>query len=155
MYLIGGLNHSGSATNDIWAYSPAEEKWEKLAPEGVTLPPLESFGSRVVTSGEEERIIIAMGFNEETSSPSNVIYQYVPASNKLTILFEGAPASKGRNCNTQTCLLQGQGAQWLLIMRLSTYLGVKMRRSGSKIFGSSASLTTSLPLYRERDKYLW
>lgn len=95
VYLIGGLNHSGSASDEIWAYSPAEEKWEKVVPEGAKLPPIESFGAVVVSAGEEERIVIACGFNDETASPSNVIYQYVPASNKLSILFEGGKASNG------------------------------------------------------------
>lgn len=43
--------------------------------------------------GGEEKIIIAFGFNEDTASPSNTVYEYNPANNKLRILFEGSEKS--------------------------------------------------------------
>jgi hypothetical protein len=46
--------------------------------------------------GGEEKIIIAFGFNEDTASPCNTVYEYNPSSNKLSILFEGSEkASEG------------------------------------------------------------
>lgn len=42
-----------------------------------------------MASGEEEKIIIAFGFNEEKAALSNVVYEYNVAKNKLSILFEG------------------------------------------------------------------
>jgi hypothetical protein len=60
-----------------------------LKPQGAVLPPLESFGAVAVSSADEEKIIIAFGFSETLSSPSNAIYEYNISTNKLSVLFEG------------------------------------------------------------------
>lgn len=58
-----------------------------MNPQGVKLPPLESFGAVVVQSADEEKIIIAFGFNEILSSPTNTVYEYNTTKNKLSVLF--------------------------------------------------------------------
>ena len=78
------------ASNDIYKFDPETSLWELMQPEGVKLPPLESFGAAVTETNGETRIIIAFGFNEETASPSNTIFEYNTATNKLSILYEGS-----------------------------------------------------------------
>jgi hypothetical protein len=51
----------------------------------------------VIVSGEEEKIIIAFGFNEANACLSNVVYEYNISKNKLSILFEGAAEDKPSN----------------------------------------------------------
>jgi N-acetylneuraminic acid mutarotase len=85
IYLIGGLKANNEASNDIFEFNPATEEWRKLKPEGVSLPPIESFGA-VLINGAEEKIVIAFGFNESTASYSNAVYEYSIAKNKLSVL---------------------------------------------------------------------
>lgn len=63
IYLIGGLLKNTDPSNEICEFDPATCEWKKLCPEGVELPPLESFSSIMTTSNDEEKIIIAFGFN--------------------------------------------------------------------------------------------
>jgi hypothetical protein len=52
IYLIGGLQANNQASNDIFAFDPRSREWTLLKPEGVTLPPIESFGSVLITGAE-------------------------------------------------------------------------------------------------------
>ena len=45
----------------------------------------------MISSNDEEKIIIAFGFNENKAELSNVVYEYNVSKNKMSILFEGAP----------------------------------------------------------------
>jgi hypothetical protein len=63
IFLIGGLLSNNDASNDIYAFQPESGEWSLLKPQGAELPPLESFGAVMVNSGDEEKIIIAFGFN--------------------------------------------------------------------------------------------
>lgn len=93
IYLIGGLKGNNEASNEIFEFHPESSEWTLLHPEGSQLPPIESF-SAVTVSKEEERIIIGFGFNEELSSASNAIYEFTPAKNRLSVLFEGTDKAK-------------------------------------------------------------
>lgn len=65
IYLVGGLKGNNEASSEIFAFNPANEEWTLLRPEGVKLPPIESFAAVIVSKGDEERIIIGFGFNEQ------------------------------------------------------------------------------------------
>ena len=91
IYLIGGLLKNNDPSNEIFEFNPTTKEWKKIVPEGVELPPLESFSSLMISSNDEEKIIIAFGFNENKAELSNVVYEYNVSKNKMSILFEGAP----------------------------------------------------------------
>jgi len=43
-----------------------------------------------IKQGEEDKIIIAFGFNEDVVGPSNRVYEYHIQKNKISILHEGS-----------------------------------------------------------------
>lgn len=63
IYLIGGILINNIASSDIYRFAQETNTWELMKPEGIQLPPLESFGATTVTIAGEERIIIVFGFN--------------------------------------------------------------------------------------------
>ena len=97
IYLIGGLLSNNDASDDIFEFNPDSNEWALIKPEGAKLPPLESFGAVAVQSADEEKIIIAFGFNELLSSPTNTVYEYNITKNKLSVLFEGTKAGSESN----------------------------------------------------------
>ncbi len=86
LYLIGGLLINNTASNDIYQFDPATHLWTLLKPTGLALPPLESFGAVSVKTNGEDRTVIAFGFDEDSSSPTNRVYEYNVAKNRLSIL---------------------------------------------------------------------
>jgi len=44
----------------------------------------------LVNHNDEEKIIIAFGFNETNGELSNIVYEYNISKNKINILFDGA-----------------------------------------------------------------
>jgi hypothetical protein len=75
----------------------------------------------MVGAGEEERIIIAFGFNEKVSAPSNAVYEYSVAKNRLAVLFEGTKVgSESNSPSIQPFHARGRGVRLLLTTPAST-----------------------------------
>ena len=78
IYVPGGLNFFGVATDVVEAFDATTESWESIAP----MPErLHHFGAVAI----KEKIYIIAGYTGSTFTPTNRIYEYDPQTDRWTI----------------------------------------------------------------------
>ena len=89
IYLVGGLSSDIHSSNQIFEFNTEKRVWKLLKPEGDKLPEIDSFGCAYIANGEEEKIVIACGYDGKNADFLNSVYEYNITKNKISTLFPG------------------------------------------------------------------
>ena len=89
IYLVCGLSSDVRSSNEIFEFDAEKCIWKLLKPEGDKLPEIDSFGCAYISNGEEERIIIACGYDGKNADYLNAVYEYNITKNRISTLFAG------------------------------------------------------------------
>lgn len=94
MLVFGGVGPSFGLINDLWAFRPQLNRWQRLDPGGEPPPPV--LLHRAVWDPDGQQMLVFGGVDPLTGRPSDELWSYLPTDNAWKRLAPELPRPPGR-----------------------------------------------------------